>query len=69
MRDGDVILDNAYDIENHVINYFNNLYAFSNSCINNGLVDKGIPSLVSVEDNIMLTNIPSMEEVKSAVFL
>lgn len=44
------------------------MYASNNSCVDNGLVESVIPSLVFQSDNIMLTNIPTMEEVKNAVF-
>lgn len=68
LRTDDAILDNVTDIENHVFDYYASLYAFTNSRVDNGLVEKVIPSIVSSEDNIVLTNLLSFEEVKSAVF-
>lgn len=44
------------------------LYASENSYVENDLVDKVIPSLVTSKDNAMLTNLPTLEEVKSVVF-
>lgn len=44
------------------------MYASSNECFDNGLFSQVIPSLVNHLDNVMLTNIPSLEEVKTAVF-
>lgn len=68
LKSGDQFLDKQEDIENHVVHYFSSLYASENSCAENDLVDKVIPSLVTFEDNAMLTNIPTLEEVKGALF-
>lgn len=68
LKKGDEVLCNKTDIENHVLDFFSNLYASENSCNDNGLVDKVIPPMVSMEDNLMLTNLLSFEEVKAAVF-
>lgn len=63
-KDGQ-ILDNAEAIENHVLHYFSSLYASENICVDNDLVDNLIPSMVSNEDNAMLTNLHTLEEVKN----
>lgn len=68
LKHDDTILEEAGDIKHHVISYFSDLYATSNSCFYNGLVDRIIPSIVSAEDIIMLTNLPSVEEVRLVVF-
>lgn len=34
----------------------------------NDIIDKVILNIVSVDDNAMLTNLPSKEEVKNAIF-
>lgn len=68
IRTDQAILDNATDIENHVVDYYTSLYASANSYVDNGLVEYVIPSIVSLEDNTMLTNLPTFEEVKSAIF-
>ncbi|PNX55219.1 hypothetical protein L195_g048846, partial [Trifolium pratense] len=68
LRSGDMVIDDPLEIENHVINYYTNLYAVSNNCVDNGLIAKVIPKIVTDEDNMMLTKIPTMEEVKTAVF-
>lgn len=68
LKDGDLILDSDADIEQHALNFFTTLYASDNNCITNGLISEMIPSLVSVQDNVMLTNLPSIDEIKGAVF-
>lgn len=68
LRQGGLIPDNVAYLENHVIEYYKSLYASSNSYVDNGLVDRVIPSLDSDEDNVMLSILPSMDDVKAAVF-
>lgn len=65
---GDIILDNAVAIENHALKFYTDLFALENTCVANNLVESVIHSLVTMEDNAMLTNLPSMDEVKNAVF-
>lgn len=52
----------------HVISYYSSLYVSENVSKDNGLVEKLMPSLVTSSDNAMLTNLPSIEEVKEGVF-
>lgn len=68
LKKGDTILDQQQGIENRVLDFYKNLFASVNRCSDNGLVESFIPPLVSAEDNSMLTKLPSMEEVRSAVF-
>lgn len=68
LKAGDNILDNQTDIEHHVLAYYSSLYASDNSYINSDFASRVIPYRVSHEDNDMLTNLPSMDEVKMAVF-
>lgn len=68
MISGDCVLESQENIEQHVLSYYTNLYCSENSCTNSDFVSNTIPNLVSMEDNLMLTNPPTMEEVKSAVF-
>lgn len=68
LRNWDCILDTTDAIENHVLQYFTSLYPSENCFLENDLVDRVVPSLVSNEDNVFLTNFSSMEEVKSTVF-
>lgn len=68
LKVGDEILAKQEDIEHHVLQFYESLFATENNCIANELIDSSISSLVSAEDNFMLTNLPSKEEVKQAVF-
>ncbi|XP_019451747.1 PREDICTED: uncharacterized protein LOC109353840 [Lupinus angustifolius] len=68
LKEGDNILTNHDDIATHVLDYFTVLYASSNNVVSNGLISSIIPSLVTEEDNFLLTKHPSNEEIKSAVF-
>ena len=68
LKNGDEILSTTEAIESHVLNYFNNIFAVSESYEENDLPDRLIPSLVTLEDNTMLTTVPSSDEVKRAVF-
>lgn len=63
-----MIIQKPEDIEAHVLEFYTDLFASENNCIDNGIVDQIISPLVTVEDNTMLTNLPSMEEVKNVVF-
>lgn len=68
LRNGDDILTTEVDIEQQVLAYYTNLYASDNLCMDNDLISHTIPSLVTGEDNIMLSDLPSFDEIKSAVF-
>lgn len=68
LRKDDGLLEEAFDIENHVIDYFGSLYASANNCVDNDLIDTVILSMVSSTNNCMLTNLPFTDEIKSAVF-
>lgn len=68
LRSSDFVLDSLADIGNHVLNFYNSLYATENSCIQNNWIEKVIPSIAIVSGNAMLTNLPSFEEVKDDVF-
>lgn len=61
-------MDSQAEIENHILDFYSNLYASDNSYIDNGLIYAVILDLVTSRDNCILTNIPSMEEVKDAIF-
>lgn len=56
------------DIENHILDFYKGLFTTDNNCQCNDLISRIIPNIVSAEDNIMLTNLPSKEEVKNVVF-
>lgn len=62
------MLHSQAEIESHVVGFYEELFATTNPCFDNGLIKEVIPLLVTSEDNIMLTKLPSVEEVKLAVF-
>lgn len=68
LRKDEYVLTNATDIENHIISYYFSLFGSDNACYDNGLIDEVISPLLSDEDNIMFTNLPTVEEVRDVVF-
>lgn len=65
---GEQLLTNQVDIKNHVLDLFSSLYAYDNQCKDYDFTTRVTPSQVSDEDNIMLTNLPTLEEVKLIIF-
>lgn len=61
-------MDRQEDIESHVLNFYENLFASPNTCIDNGLIEEVISPEVSDSDNRILTSLPTWDEVKSIVF-
>lgn len=61
-------LHDVVDIENLILNYFTFLSESENSIVVNNLIGSIIPSLVTQEDNLILTNLPSIEEMCKAIF-
>ncbi|XP_019432655.1 PREDICTED: uncharacterized protein LOC109339640 [Lupinus angustifolius] len=68
IKDGESILSNQVDIENHVLAYYTNLFASPNNTAYNSLIHDMIPRLVTDDDNSMLTQLPLHNEIKAAVF-
>lgn len=68
LKRGDTILDSPAEIEEHVLDFYSTLYASDNKCAPSYWIGKVIPSLVSPTNNAMLTNLPSPEEIRNAVF-
>lgn len=68
LKNGDEILNTPDSIEAHVLHYFTNIFATTDTYEENDLPDKLVPHLVTLEDNKMLTAIPTSDEVKRAVF-
>lgn len=62
------MLHSQAEIESHVVGFYEELFATTDPCFDNGLIEEVIPLLVTSEDNIMLTKLPSVEEVKLAIF-
>lgn len=68
LKDGDNILDRQEDIEQRVLQYYQNLFATDNTYTPNDLIEQVITPLVTTADNTMLTSLPSRDEVKKVVF-
>jgi len=68
LHDGNVRITEPTTIEEHVLTYFQNIFGGVNNCVDNGLVAKVIPSLVSTEENAALIAMPLFEDIKNAVF-
>jgi hypothetical protein len=68
LMNGDIALNSTDEISAHVVDHFSSLFTQAGSFVDNGLVEEVIPNLITDRINDMLTNIPSMEEIKSAVF-
>lgn len=68
MKKDDQLLVNIEETESHVLDYYMNLFATNNNCDSFNIVNDVIPSLVLDDDNTLLTSLPTMEEVKQAVF-
>ncbi|XP_019433239.1 PREDICTED: uncharacterized protein LOC109340119 [Lupinus angustifolius] len=68
IQDGENILYNQADIENHVLTYYTNLFASPNNTTSNSLIHDVIPRLIIDDDNSMLTILPLHTEIKAVVF-
>jgi hypothetical protein len=55
-------------IANHVVNHFTTLFSDNNTTIDTGLVEEVIPKLINDNTNNLLTMLPSLMEIKNAVF-
>ncbi|GAU50883.1 hypothetical protein TSUD_411120 [Trifolium subterraneum] len=68
IRIDDNIITEPDIIANHVVNHFQNLFSSDNVSLDNGLIEEVIPSLITEDINKMLTLMPSLAEIQSAVF-
>ena len=68
LLDGNVRITEPMEIEEHVLTYFQNIFGGVNNCIDNVLVAKVIPTLVSMEENAALMAMTLFDEIKNAVF-
>ncbi|KAG5032711.1 hypothetical protein JHK82_016285 [Glycine max] len=67
MKD-ELIIQDLIEIEQHVLEFYTNLFATDNNIKHSDLVEKVIPSLITPKENTLLTNLRSFEEVQLAVF-
>jgi len=68
LQEGNVRITDTKDMEAHVVNYFMNIFCGNNNCVPNGLVERVVPLLVSEEDNVALTSMSLLDEIKNVVF-
>ncbi|KAL6182579.1 hypothetical protein ACLB2K_043998 [Fragaria x ananassa] len=67
LRDGDQVLQDPHYIQNHIVDYYKNLFTKHAEYEDSGLVSKVIHSMVTLEENTMLTSVPLSEEIWAAV--
>ena len=67
LRDGDQVLQDPHYIQNHIVDYYKNLFTKHAEYEDSGLVSKVIHSMVTPEKNTMLTSVPLSEEIWAAV--
>nr|XP_011470584.1 PREDICTED: uncharacterized protein LOC105353269 [Fragaria vesca subsp. vesca] len=67
LRDGDQVLQDPHYIQNHIVDYYKNLFTKHAEYEDSGLVSKVIHSMVTPEENTMLTSVPLSEEIWAAV--
>lgn len=68
IQDGNVRITETRQMEEHVVSYFTNIFVGANNCVDNGLVEKVILLMVSVEENVELTSMPLLDEIKKYGF-
>jgi len=64
---GDITLTKPPAIKFHVISYFQSIFGGKNNFTLNTLVADTNPSLVSMEENNMMTTLPLANEIKGVV--
>jgi len=68
LMDGQLRITDQREMGNHVVTYFQDIFGTRNECVTNDLVERVIPSMVTDDDNNMLTVMPLADEIKKAVF-
>lgn len=58
LKNGDAVLSNSDELENHIVQYYAALFNEDNGCIDNGLIEDLISPEVSLEQNQALTSLP-----------
>lgn len=67
LRDGDQVFQDPMAIQNHIVDYYTDLFANNVDYSDTGLIGRVIPSMVNDAENGSLTTIPSSEEIFLAV--
>jgi len=69
IRNEDEIISDPQRISSHIVNYYKCLFFYSNTVLQDRLlVEETIPKIIDDTTNNLLTMIPSLSEVKAAVF-
>jgi len=69
IRNGEEIISEPHRISEHIVNYYKSLFFSTNIVLQDQLlVEEAIPKLIDDTTNQLLTMIPSLQEVKNAVF-
>lgn len=68
MRNGETIISDPFELASHAVQYFTNNFCFAGNCrISEDLMEVTY-ELLDTNMNIMLTMIPSIEEISKVVF-
>ncbi|KAK9289093.1 hypothetical protein L1049_017564 [Liquidambar formosana] len=62
------LISDPIHIKQHIVDYYTTLYSASSPTLHSDLVDSIIPQMVTEEENILLTSVPSAEEIRAAIF-
>nr|KYP59105.1 Transposon TX1 uncharacterized [Cajanus cajan] len=68
IKKGTLLLENPEDIKNHIVDHFQSIFSKSELVQDCKNFLRTIPNTISPSDNLQLTRLPSLEEVKSGVF-
>lgn len=64
---GDSVFHNKEAIANHFVQHFASAFAQCHEVVNTGLVERVIPRLVTIEENLSLMQLPTSQEVLAMV--
>ncbi|KAL6178468.1 hypothetical protein ACLB2K_049986 [Fragaria x ananassa] len=67
LRDGDQVYQDPLTIQNHIVTYYTDLFANHANYCDTGLISWVIPSLITDDENMSLTSVPSSEEIYLAL--
>ena len=68
LQDGEHVLTEPTQIADHVVSYYKNLFCTNIVLQEQLLAEEVIPNIVTDDTNIMLTMMPSHQEIKAAIF-
>ncbi|KAL6136537.1 hypothetical protein ACLB2K_061832 [Fragaria x ananassa] len=67
LKDGNQIYQDPISIQNHIVDYYSNLFSHHDDCQDTGLISRVIPNIVTVAENDSPIAIPSPDEIFSTV--